>query len=86
MSSAWPRQWRGRYFFADFAHGWIKTLEPEQPEQAETFATGLSRPVDFRFGPSGSLYLLLRNAWVIDDKFQTGTSALLEIAYKGMER
>ena len=26
---------------------------------------------------------LLRNAWVIDDKFVPGTSALLEIAYKG---
>lgn len=79
--SGWPKEWRGRYFFADFVHGWIKALDPDHPEQASTFATGLSRPVDLRFAPSGSLYVLLRNAWVIDDKFQPGTSAVLAIAY-----
>ncbi|HZN33206.1 MAG TPA: PQQ-dependent sugar dehydrogenase [Pirellulaceae bacterium] len=78
-SSIWPPTWHGRYFFGDFVHGWIKSLDPDHPDQAETFATGLSRPVDLRFGPNGSLYVLLRNAWVIDDKFQAGTSALLEI-------
>src|SRR5207344_2482124 len=81
-TSAWPAAWHGRYFFADFVHGWIKRLDPDRPEQADTFATGLSRPVDLRFGANGSLYVLLRNAWVIDDKFQAGTSALLEINLK----
>ena len=80
-ASPWPASWRGRYCFADFVHGWIKSLDPDRPEQADTFASGLSRPVDLRFGASGSLYVLLRNAWVIDDKFQPGTSALLEIAH-----
>jgi glucose/arabinose dehydrogenase len=78
-ASAWPAHWRGRYFFADFVHGWIKTLDPDHPGQAETFATGLPRPVDLRFGQNGSLYVLLRNAWVIDGKFEPGTSALIEI-------
>jgi glucose/arabinose dehydrogenase len=82
-TSAWPQSWRGRYFFADFVHGWIKSLDPDQPEQADNFASGLSRPVDLRFDASGKLFVLLRNAWVIDDRFQPGTSALLEITYSG---
>jgi putative heme-binding domain-containing protein len=78
-SSAWPAEYRGKYFFADFVHGWIKTLDPEDHERVETFVTGLNRPVDLRFSPDGSLYVLLRNAWVIDDKFQPATGTLLQI-------
>ncbi|HEY2414990.1 MAG TPA: PQQ-dependent sugar dehydrogenase [Pirellulaceae bacterium] len=78
-ASIWPAEWHNRYCFADFVHGWIKTIDPDQPQVAKDFATGLSRPVDLRFSKSGSLYILLRNAWVIDDKFQPGTGALLEI-------
>lgn len=80
-SSSWPTTFQGQYFFADFVHGWIKTLDPKQPQRVETFATGLRRPVDLRFGPDGALYILLRNAWVIDDKFEKGTSSLLEIRH-----
>ncbi len=69
----------GRYFFADFVHGWIKSLDPEQPTEATEFASGLRRPVDLRFASDGSLYVLLRNAWVIDDKFEGDTGSLLKI-------
>ena len=75
---AWPAEYRGKYFFADFVHGWIKTLDPDHPERVATFATGLRRPVDLRFA-NGSLLVLLRNAWVIDDKFVPATGTLLEI-------
>jgi len=78
-SPSWPVEWHNRYFFADFVHGWIKTLDPDQPQVATDFASGLMRPVDIRFSKAGSLYVLLRNAWVIDGKFQSGTGALLEI-------
>lgn len=84
-ASIWPPAWRGRYFFADYVHGWITTLNPAHPEQAVTFATGLRRPSDLRFAPDGSLYVLLRNAWVIDDKFQPRTGTLLAIRYVGDE-
>jgi putative heme-binding domain-containing protein len=79
----WPAALHGRYFFADFAHGWIKTLDPDRTQDVQPFVEGLSRPVDLRFSREGSLYVLLRNAWVIDDKFQSGTSALVEIRYNG---
>lgn len=77
--SDWPQHVRGRYFFADFVHGWIHTLSPEEPGPVESFVTGLRRPVDLRFAPDGGLYVLLRNAWVIDDKFQGGTGSLMRI-------
>ena len=69
----------GRYFFSDFIHGWIKVLDAADPSQAEVFASGLRRPVDLRFARDGSLYVLLRNAWVIDDKFEGDTGSLLRI-------
>ena len=80
--SSWPGKWRGKYFFADFVHGWIKALDPEHPHDVQEFATGLRRPVDLRFADDGSLYVLLRNAWVIDDKFQPGTGSLLRFRYQ----
>jgi putative heme-binding domain-containing protein len=77
--STWPQEYRGHYFFGDFNHGWIKTLDPVRPSTAKTFATGLRRPVDLRFAPDGSLYVLLRDAWVIDKSFKDGTGVLLRI-------
>jgi glucose/arabinose dehydrogenase len=76
---AWPDPYRGRYFFADFVHGWIKTRDPQG--EIDSFATGFRRPVDLRFDRDGKLWVLIRNAWVIDDKFQPGTGTLLEIRY-----
>jgi putative heme-binding domain-containing protein len=77
---AWPDAFRGRYFFMDFVRGWIKTLDPDNPAKPPaTFATGLARPVDLRFSPDGSLYVLVRDAWVIDNEYRRGTGSLLKI-------
>jgi putative heme-binding domain-containing protein len=77
-----PPKYQGRYFFADFVKGWIKVLDPDRPERVETFATGFARPVDLKFGPDGSLYVLLRDAWVKDQNFRAGTGSLHKIAYR----
>jgi len=77
--STWPAEFRGRYFFADFNHGVIRTLDPEAPAESRLFASGLPRPVDLRFAPDGRLLVLLRNAWVIDNHFQPHTSSLIAI-------
>lgn len=69
----------GRYVFADFVHGWIKSIDPENGRKADRFVAGLRRPVDLRFAKDGSLYVLLRNAWVVDDKFQTDSGSLIRI-------
>lgn len=73
-------KWSGRYFFADFVHGWIHTIDAEVGGGATEFAKGLRRPVDLRFAANGDLYVLLRNAWVVDDKFQGGTGSLVKIS------
>jgi putative heme-binding domain-containing protein len=77
----WPNPYRSQYFFGDFNHGWIKTIDPAKPALAQPFATGLRRPVDLRFGPDGNLYVLVRDAWVIDKLFKGGTGALLRIRH-----
>jgi putative heme-binding domain-containing protein len=77
----WPKEYRGRYFFGDFNHGWIRTIDPADPAKSQPFATGLRRPVDLRFAADGSLYVLLRDAWVIDKLFKGGTGALLRIQH-----
>jgi putative heme-binding domain-containing protein len=79
----WPKEYRGQYFFGDFNHGWIKVIDPLQPAGAKPFATGLRRPVDLRFAADGSLYVLVRDAWVIDKAFKGGTGALLRIRHPG---
>jgi putative heme-binding domain-containing protein len=79
----WPREYRGMYFFGDFKHGWVKTIDPAKPALAHSFAFGLRRPVDLRFAADGSLYVLLRDAWVIDNLFKGETGALLRIRHTG---
>jgi putative heme-binding domain-containing protein len=76
---SWPAEFRRRYLFADFVHGAIYALDPRNPTDARRFGTGLRRPVDLRFAPDGSLYVLQRNAWVIDDKYLPNTGSLLRI-------
>jgi putative heme-binding domain-containing protein len=83
MDLAWPKTFRGKYFFGDFNHGWIKTIDPTKPGMANSFATGLRRLVDLRFAKDGSLYVLIRDAWVIDNSFRGGTGALLRIKHTG---
>jgi hypothetical protein len=50
---------------------------------ARPAASALRRPVGLRFARDGSLYVLLRNAWVVDDKFRAHTGALVQIRYSG---
>ncbi len=79
----WPKEYGGQYFFGDFNHGWIKTIDPAKPARANSFATGIRRLVDLRFASDGSLYVLVRDAWVIDKLFKGDTGALLRIQHTG---
>jgi glucose/arabinose dehydrogenase len=60
-SSSYPAQYLGRYFFADYVNGWIRTLSLSD-STASGFATGVSSPVDLLTGPDGNLYYLARGA------------------------
>jgi glucose/arabinose dehydrogenase len=75
-----PAQWRGKYFFADYMRGFIKTLDPEHLEAgASDFAENMGKVTNIAFGVDGSLYVLDRNAWVIDKDWKPGTGRLYRI-------
>jgi glucose/arabinose dehydrogenase len=80
-SGNFPARYHGQYFFMDFVQGWIKVLDPDHPNAAYPFGTGLSRPVDLAFALDGTLFVLQRDAWVIDDKFEPHTGSLLKIRH-----
>ncbi|HEX2270145.1 MAG TPA: Calx-beta domain-containing protein [Pyrinomonadaceae bacterium] len=70
-----PAQFVGKYFFADFCAGWIKTLDPLNPPAtgaAVDFATSISLPVDIQVADDGSLYYLAR-----------GSSAVVRVQFVG---
>ena len=53
-----PKEYVGKYFFADFMDNWIRVLDPDHPTDVRPFAAGLAGPVDVQVGPDGSLYVL----------------------------
>ncbi len=70
-----PAQFIGKYFFADFCAGWIKTIDPLNPPATGTAVdafTNISLPVDIQVANDGSLYYLAR-----------GASAVFRVQYVG---
>ena len=70
-----PAQFIGKYFFADFCAGWIKTIDPLSPPATGTAPdafTSISLPVDIQVANDGSLYYLAR-----------GSSAVFRVQYVG---
>jgi glucose/arabinose dehydrogenase len=54
-----PSSYVGRYFFADYCNGWIRTFDPSDGTAA-SFASGLSSVVDTKVSSDGSLWYLQR--------------------------
>ena len=80
--STFPPADRGRLLFADFMLGWIKALDPDRPRDVVDFGRNFRRVSDMAFAPDGSLYLLERDAWVIDKDFRPRTGRLLKVRYQ----
>jgi uncharacterized repeat protein (TIGR03806 family) len=76
-----PGEFLGKYFFAEFMDNWIRVMDPDHPTDVRPFAAGLAGPVDLQLAPDGSLFVLERNAWVKDEKFQQNTGWLRRIVY-----
>jgi glucose/arabinose dehydrogenase len=58
-ASAFPSEYNGRYFFADYCSGWIAWLDPATGN-VQVFATGGDAIVDLRADGAGVLYYLAR--------------------------
>ncbi|HEY7313882.1 MAG TPA: PQQ-dependent sugar dehydrogenase [Gemmataceae bacterium] len=82
-----PAKYVGKYFFADFKQGWIKTLDPDNPKDVLDFLTGLGNlsVVDIKIAADGSLYYLRRLAWVRDKDYKANTGVLYKVRYVGAE-
>ncbi len=82
-----PAKYVGKYFFADFKQGWIRTLDPDHPADVRDFLSGLGNlsVVDIKIAADGSLYYLRRLAWVRDKDYQANTGVLYKVRYSGAE-
>jgi glucose/arabinose dehydrogenase/PKD repeat protein len=61
--TSFPAQYRGAYFYGDYARNWIRFLRVDANDVlvagSDTgFATGTDSPVQIEMGPDGSLYYL----------------------------
>jgi flagellar hook capping protein FlgD len=71
-STAWPADYEGNVFYADFYAGFMRRLrnnagnweriDPTGQTSSTPWATGLNTPVDFQWGPDGHLWYLSQNA------------------------
>ena len=68
-----PAAYLGKYFFAEFCGGWINRFDPATGA-VQTFASGISSPVDLQVGSDGSLYYLAR-----------GSSAVFRVSFTGSQ-
>ncbi|HET9480703.1 MAG TPA: PQQ-dependent sugar dehydrogenase, partial [Candidatus Polarisedimenticolia bacterium] len=58
-ATAFPAEYHGSYFFADYVRGWIRRARVGPGgafDQVEQFASGVEGPVDLKVGPDGCLY------------------------------
>ena len=56
-----PSAYVGKYFFADYCSGWIRTYDPAS-DMASGFAANAGSVVDLRVSSSGKLYYLTRSS------------------------
>jgi glucose/arabinose dehydrogenase len=78
VAQQFPASYAHQYFFADFAQGWLKTLNPTT-HAVSNFATGLSFPTAVRVGPDGGIWVLTRGGPTVG--LRPGLGQLHEIKY-----
>ncbi|MFP2924943.1 PQQ-dependent sugar dehydrogenase [Pyxidicoccus sp. 3LG] len=59
--AAYPEEWRGAYFFADYSQRWIRALRVDAddnliPDSVRTFATDVGQLVALDVGPDSNLF------------------------------
>jgi len=61
LSSQFPDEYAGDYFFADLCAGWIGHYDFATGTASLNFATGVGTPVDLALAPEGGIYCLERS-------------------------
>ncbi len=73
VNAAFPSDYSGDYFFADYCAGWIRRLNVSTKTVTD-FASGISSPTDVRVGDDGALYYVAR-----------GSGSIRKITYTGAQ-
>ena len=83
VTTQFPNDYVGDYFFADYCGNWIKRLDATTGSVTD-FASGISRPVDLAVAADGSLYYLARGEGAVF-KVQSTTTPTDLIVNGGFE-
>ncbi|MCB1210160.1 MAG: PQQ-dependent sugar dehydrogenase [Verrucomicrobiales bacterium] len=78
-----PAQYRGKYFFAEFVHGWIKSMDMHATvprDTLTTFGTGLGNITGMTMAADGSIWYLLRGAGA-NGNLESGKGRVMRIYY-----
>ena len=78
-----PAGYRGRYFFADFVHGWVKSMDLHATvprDTLATFGTGLGNITGMAMAADGSIWYLVRGAEA-NGNLEQGKGRVMRIYY-----
>ncbi|MEO5905973.1 MAG: PQQ-dependent sugar dehydrogenase, partial [Saprospiraceae bacterium] len=84
-----PSPYAGKFFFADYCHGYIKYMDPDVPDVVYPFAENINRPLNLTVAPDGTMYYLARaglGGGSEEDNFATNNGTLWRIFYTGSSK
>lgn len=82
---SFPPAYHGKFFFADYCGGYIKTLDTTTGT-TELFASGINRPLAFAVNATGQMYYLQRaglGGGSPEDNTSTPNGSLWKVTYTG---
>jgi glucose/arabinose dehydrogenase len=88
VTNQFPASYTGRFFYADYCIGWIKSVSATNGADVQTFATGVARPLVLLVTDDGSLYYIARAGlgggdWGDNQSSSNGT--LWKVNYTGSQ-
>ncbi|WP_461052724.1 PA14 domain-containing protein [Spirosoma arcticum] len=87
VTNHFPANYAGKYFFADYCKGYIRTLDVTNGDRViADFAANVNRPVALKVGPDGSLYYLARGGLgggSVEDNTASSEGEVWRVQYTG---
>jgi glucose/arabinose dehydrogenase len=74
VTSQFPSDYQGDYFFGDYCTGWINRIDPST-KQVSSFITGVAGPIDVKVDKDGAFYYLAINSGALAKVTYTSSQA-----------